>query len=342
MSSRATGIEPEEQKDTVTSCTFKVHFWTPFEGLPSRICSSAVWNTTGITVAGSNNGTSGSSLAQLNSPYDLVIDYNNVMYISDLSNNRIVQWIENNTSANLIIGGNNGLNEPAGLFMDNQNNLYVADTLNSRIEKYSLNDPIGTTVFGQYGRGSSSNQLDQSYALFIDVLNNSYYISDTQNHRIMLWTLDASNGIIVAGGNGRGNGANQLNQPYGICIDSNSTIYIADCGNNRVQQWYRNFQTGNTVANGLMCPTAVVLDTVGNMYIVDQGNHRILRWMIGAQSGATLIGTTGVYGSQPNLLYYPSSIRFDLNWNLFVADYENNRIQRFNLVNDGCNGNGIG
>ncbi|CAF4338070.1 unnamed protein product, partial [Adineta steineri] len=49
------------------------------------------------------------------------------------------------------------------------------------------------------------------------------------------WNQDA---ITVAGGHGRGNQLNQLNQPRGIYVDDDDhSIYIADTGNHRIVRW---------------------------------------------------------------------------------------------------------
>src|SRR5882757_8755833 len=45
------------------------------------------------------------------------------------------------------------------------------------------------------------------------------------------------NGFTVAGGNGKGNAANQLNGAQDVCMDASGNIYILDQGNNRVQKW---------------------------------------------------------------------------------------------------------
>ncbi len=44
------------------------------------------------------------------------------------------------------------------------------------------------------------------------------------------------NGLTVAGGNGQGNGNNQLSDPWGLYIDDDQTIYIADPSNHRIIQ----------------------------------------------------------------------------------------------------------
>ncbi|CAF4369374.1 unnamed protein product, partial [Adineta steineri] len=48
------------------------------------------------------------------------------------------------------------------------------------------------------------------------------------------------NAITVAGGNGQGHELNQLNNPYGIFIDKNKDMFIADFHNHRIVQWKYN------------------------------------------------------------------------------------------------------
>ncbi|CAF4692457.1 unnamed protein product, partial [Rotaria magnacalcarata] len=57
-------------------------------------------------------------------------------------------------------------------------------------------------------------------------------------------------GITVAGGNGVGDGLNQLNQPFGIFVNENQTVYVADFANHRIVKWDRNASTGQLVAGG--------------------------------------------------------------------------------------------
>ncbi len=41
-------------------------------------------------------------------------------------------------------------------------------------------------------------------------------------------------GTAIAGGHGRGNQLNQLDRPYGMSIDHDQTIYVADTHNHRI------------------------------------------------------------------------------------------------------------
>ncbi|CAF5135690.1 unnamed protein product, partial [Rotaria sp. Silwood1] len=60
----------------------------------------------------------------------------------------------------------------------------------------------------------------------------------------------AQNGITVAGGNGYGNGTNQLNFPWGLCVDDDQTIYVADCWNHRIVEWKYGATNGKVVVGG--------------------------------------------------------------------------------------------
>ena len=62
------------------------------------------------------------------------------------------------------------------------------------------------------------------------------YIPDTINNRVQSWAPGASSGVTVAGGNGVGSAANQLNFPTGVALDTVGNIYIADPNNSRVQK----------------------------------------------------------------------------------------------------------
>jgi hypothetical protein len=51
-----------------------------------------------------------------------------------------------------------------------------------------------------------------------------------------LSSLD-TNGVTVAGTGGRGSGPNQLINPTGIAVDESDNLFVADAGNDRIQEW---------------------------------------------------------------------------------------------------------
>jgi hypothetical protein len=110
--------------------------------------------------------------------------------------------------------------------------------------------------------------------------------------------------VIAAGNGSYGSASSEFNSPWGIYVDSNFTIYVADQGNHRVQQWLLNAVTGNTVAGVtgvfgsnaslLNNPRAVYVDSQQNLYVADVNGISI--WAPGASistrvSGSSSIGT---------------------------------------------------
>lgn len=148
-------------------------------------------------------------------------------------------------------------------------------------------------------------------------------------------------GKVVAGTPGTfGSDSTHLHNPFGIALDERTnSLYIADEYNNRIQKYDMNGQNTSTTVAGwgqLRNPYGVQLDPSGvNMFIADTFNHRILLWLNGSLQGRIIAGT-GTPSNGALNLNAPSQIRFDSNYNLYVADTNNCRIQRFNLISNGC------
>ena len=166
------------------------------------------------------------------------------------------------------------------------------------------------------------------------------YISDTVNSRIMAYTVGATNGTRVAGGNGTGSSNSQLNSPGGIHFDASSnSLVIANYGANNVVRWTLGASTWTLVAGDiggtagststlLTRPQDVTLDPAGNIYVTDSGNHRIQLFLAG-QMNATTIAGRGSAGTGVNQFNSPYSVALDSQLNLYVSDRLNQRVQKF-------------
>ena len=54
-------------------------------------------------------------------------------------------------------------------------------------------------------------------------------VADYENHRIVEWKRSATNGTVLAGGNGQGNQPNQLNSPTDVIFDkATDSLIICD------------------------------------------------------------------------------------------------------------------
>ena len=194
------------------------------------------------------------------------------------------------------------------------------------VEKWASNAKKGVTVttFGS-----------QCYDLFVDIKDN-LYCSLWLEHRVVKKTLDVDGNTptVVAGTGIAGSTSDMLNRSQGIFVDINLDLYVADCGNDRVQLFSDGESNGVTVAGQgktlnipLRCPTSVVLDETKNLFIVDRFNYRIIRFS--SHGFDCVVGCSGASGRASHQLQSPTSAAFDNLGNIFVLDQFNYRIQKF-------------
>jgi sugar lactone lactonase YvrE len=280
----------------------------------------------------------GYQLNQLYYPKGIYIDDNDqTIYIADSENNRIVEWKWGDKNGRIVAGGNgqglkiDQLKWPRDVIIDKINNSFIiSDYGNERIMRYSRTN----TTKGQI----IISNINCSH-LKMDENNGDIYISDCENHEVRRWKIGEINGTIVAGGNGKGNHLNQLNEPTYIFIDQNHSIYISDTWNHRVIKWIKDAKEGIIVAGGqnegnsltqLSYPQGILVDHLDNVYIADAGNHRIMRWLKGSCEGSIVVGGNGC-GQQTNQFNYLEGLAFDQQGNIFVVDVYNSRVLKFDI-----------
>ncbi|CAF1093010.1 unnamed protein product [Adineta steineri] len=236
----------------------------------------------GQIIAGGNG--KGNQNNQLNWPTDVIFDKkNNSFIISDIENNRVIRYFDQNQINQQIFISNIRC---YGLVLDKDGFIYTSDCDKHEVRRWKQGDAKGELVAGGNGQGDHLNQLHNPYYIFIDE-NYSLYISDNNNHRVMKWKKDAKEGIIVAGGNGDGDSLKQLDHPNGVIVDHLGQIYVADFGNHRVMRWCEGDKEGEIVVGGngqgnqsnqLNCPTGLSFDNAENLYVADCYNHRIQKY----------------------------------------------------------------
>ena len=295
------------------------------------------WNMTGTTMAGTT-GTFGGAANQLSQPWNLFVDANKNMYIADAANHRIQLWPAGASSGTTIAGisgswgsSNTQLNMPSDIFVDANGNFYVADRNNNRIQYFRNGTTNGITVSTGWGGTGGFRGVQVTSAGLI-------YGSDTSNNA--LWR----NNTVPLGYAGGGGGSNQLNGNQGIALDTNVNVgyvYIANGNQHTIVQWipgnnYGTVVAGNNGVQGISSttmayPVAVRIDPLGNLFVVDNNNHRVqlyCRFPTISSTARTIAGT-GSLGSTATTLRYPSGLALDSDLNLYVADNDNHRIQRF-------------
>lgn len=190
-----------------------------------------------------------------------------------------------------------------------------------------------------------------------DAQNNRLYISDSNNHRIVVTDLDGY--LIQTIGSGTkgqldgGFGEAQFNQPQGTAIFGKS-LYIADTENHLIRradlrtetvqtiagvgkQVYNRMPDGQAVTTGLNSPWDVtVVDSI--LYIAMAGSHQL--WRVNLATGHI---TLHAGSSRENIvdadlreaqLAQPSGVTSD-GENLYFADSEVSGIRSADIATDG-------
>jgi sugar lactone lactonase YvrE len=169
-----------------------------------------------------------------------------------------------------------------------------------------------------------------------------------------------------------GSGAGQLYFAYGVATDPSGDVYVADYGNERIDEFsaagafIKAIGTFGSGAGQIAGPLSVTIDSAGDVYVADYGNARIdefsssgafieaYGWDVvpGGIGGLETCTTTstcqqGIPGSEAGALLYPAGIATNRSGDVYVADFFNNRIDEFSAAGDlieaiGTAGSGAG
>ncbi|CAF0751434.1 unnamed protein product [Adineta ricciae] len=289
-----------------------------------KFFSNSSWNINGTTI--SNISSTGTY------PYGIFINKNNTIYILNQSNGQIIIQYEHNAMSTRIISTN--LTNSSSLSVKNEDEIYL-DTFYSLggVSKMVINSSTAITPI------SRMTFCQQCSDIFIDI-NRTIYCTLTQSHQIIAKSLinDWNYLTTVAGTGTPDSTATTLRNPLGIFADTSINLYVADCGNDRIQLFLFGEFTGMTVAGSgslnqtisLSCPTSLILDDDNYLFIVDSNNHRVVRQYL--NSFQCIIGCSNSSGFAFSQLLQPWSIQFDSYGNVFITDNGNKRILKFDLL----------
>ena len=253
----------------------------------------------------------------------------NTLVAASPNNKRIFICFNGSFNVSTIINTIN--RSPISLFTINDEEIFVgySNTTYPYIDRWNIKN--GTLV-------SSTPIVGQCYFIFVDI-NDDLYCSARDLHMVMRksWRDQSNLMTVVAGTGSAGSSATMLYYPHGIFVTSTLDLYVADCNNDRVQL-FRSGQINATTIVGsgsnstmtVLCPSGITLDADGNLFIVSYGQYRVVTVGPGG-NGRCVVGCTGSGGSAANQLSYSTTLSFDIEGNLFVGDWANNRIQKFQI-----------
>jgi sugar lactone lactonase YvrE len=173
-------------------------------------------------------------------------------------------------------------------------------------------------------------QWNQSTLQPTEFDDQTVYVADWSNHRIVEWKSGATSGRVVAGGNRHGSGAHQLSNPYDVIVDKErDSLIICDRSNQRLVRWpRRNGTSGETIISNISC-RGLTMDENGSLYVTnDVGNHEVRRYRRG-ESEATVVAGGNGSGNRLDQLSYPTYVFVDGDHSVYVSDWGNHRVMKW-------------
>ena len=179
--------------------------------------------------------TAGSSQGQLRTPMDVAVSRDGEkIAVAEWGNRRVQVLTMDGVCLNEIIYQQSGRTQattiqPRGVHFSSDGNIIVAYPTFHQVVKWCLE--TGGIIW-RYGIEGRDRGMLNNPSYIIDGLEDSLLISDTLNNRVVQITSDGMfrHNYPIR----RGSGPGRLISPRGITLDSNSSLIVADQGNNRV------------------------------------------------------------------------------------------------------------
>jgi sugar lactone lactonase YvrE len=250
------------------------------------------------------------------------------------------------------------LGDPTGVAVDSQGDLFIADPNNEVVREVNTQGIIttvaGNGTYGYSGDGgpATSAQLRSPQGVAVDS-QGDLFITDANNNVVRevspqgIITTVAGNGTYGYSGDGGPATSAQLNFPYGVAVDSQGDLFIADEFNHAVREV--NTQgiittvagTGTRGYSGdggpatsaqLNGPHGVAVDSQGHLLIADEGNSAVRE--VSPQGIITTVAGNGTQGYSGDggpatsaQLNSPSGVAVDSQGHLFIADEGNSDVR---------------
>ncbi len=221
----------------------------------------------------------------------------------------------------------------------------------------SLIGQIVVTVAGQAEIPGSINgpafdaTFNNPHGIAIDQ-NGNVYTADRWSHLIRKITPDGMVSIFggipnVSGDTDGDITIGTFNEPWGLCVDNNGDILVADTRNNKIRKITQsgmvstiagsgNFGASNGIgtASTFGNPTGIEVDAQNNIYVADHLTH-VIRKIDPVGVVTTIAGTPFQQGANDGpggiaSFYRPYGLTVDPVGNIFVADEWNHKIRMIN------------
>ncbi len=234
--------------------------------------------------------------------------------------------------------GQGALRQPTGIAVGEDGSVFVADAGNHRIQVFDAN---GGFVREIGSRGTGTGQFLRPMDLDLDS-QGRLYVAEHGGDRVQVFARDGTFLRVVRGDDSV---AGSFDAAAGVLISPDDELYVADFYNNRIVVFRPDgsFERiigapGRVLPGRLHYPTD--LDWIapstdggddGRLLVADAYNNRIQLFTPDGKAVARWGGLfgLGIPGSAPGSFRVAIGVAVDASNRIYVADFENHRIQVF-------------
>lgn len=293
----------------------------------------------------SQYGTTRTSNTQLSNPQSVAVDpTNSEVLVGDSFNHRIQRFDADGNYLGTYggIGGPNGFGTALGFFhypkqvtVGKYGTVVVADFGNARVVAKAKNSSawvLSTPVGG----------VTQPWGVATDDVIGRVYVSDWYTDSVKVF----QNGVLVNSFGSNGSSAGKFNKPCDLLLatyQGQDAIYVADCGNNRVQIFSMTgsylgqlgessidplqYYDQNKADGGMLLPYGLTATPEGNI-IVSDTSHKCMRMY---DSNGNLLETWGSMSMSEGNFFSPMGCAVNQDTGrLYVSDGVLQRVQFYN------------
>jgi DNA-binding beta-propeller fold protein YncE len=204
---------------------------------------------------------------------------------------------------------------------DREKHVWIVDREGQQIVKFTNDGKTVVLTIGEKGVPGTDEKHFNRPADLAFLPDGSMLVADGYvNARVIKFDKD---GRYLQQWGSKGTGPGQFNLVHCVAVDANGRVYVADRSNGRVQVFDAN---GKYIEEWKSRrPTHFLITQDQSIWLSDGETNRFLKYDLAGK----LLTYWGVSGTFPGAIDNPHKFSVDSAGNLYVVDYNNNRLQKY-------------
>jgi len=223
------------------------------------------------------NDSPGNADGQFNSPTAVCVNSKGEIIVAEQSNHRIQIFnADGRFSSKFAVFCQNEA-APAGLSIDKSDHIYVAGYAHNRILVFNANGNQLLKTIGKLQASAADGQFNGPRGVYVDEKHESgkrtILVTDSNNHRVQI--LD-QNGRFIHKFGSQGDGPSQLQNPWGIFVNSKREIIVSEFDGNRLQAFdYQGNHLRFIGIGQVQRPANLFIDELDHIYVGGMADNTI-------------------------------------------------------------------